>query len=289
MRVIILSLLLSTFLDKSFAFDWQGHRGARGLVPENTIEAMRKALDYPITTLELDVVVAKDGMVIVSHEPWVSPEICSGPGVDPAKPRALNIYKLTAQELATFDCGSKPHPRFPQQQKLVARKPTLRELLETTEALISQRSLRIRYNVEIKSTVEDERAGYQPDVGTFTEAVVKELTSRLPSERFSIQSFDWRVLRYLNKAHPRIETVALIEGPFEAAAVLRQLGFAPSVFSPYFKFLSKKDVAFFQAKKVKVIPWTVNEVSDMEALRKLGVDGLITDYPDRIRAVKSSP
>lgn len=258
-------------------------------MPENTIEAMLRALDFPITTLELDVVVSKDGEVIVSHEPWVSPEICTGPGVDPGKPRAVNIFKLTVRELAKFDCGSKLHPRFPEQQKLAARKPTLRELLDKTEALIAQRKLGIRYNVEIKSTVEDEKAGYQPDVGTFTETVVKELMGRLSPERFSIQSFDWRVLRYLHKAHPRIQTVALIEGAFDAQAALRKLGFVPSVFSPYFKFLTKKDVTFFQAKKVKVIPWTVNEVSDMEALRRMGVDGLITDYPDRIRAVKTSP
>ncbi|MFP5459819.1 MAG: glycerophosphodiester phosphodiesterase family protein, partial [Bacteriovoracia bacterium] len=184
---------------------------------------------------------------------------------------------------------SAPHPRFPQQQKLAVRKPTLRELLEKTEALVTQRELRMNYNIEIKSTLEDEKTGYQPDIVTFTDAVVKEIRARLSLDRFSVQSFDWRVLRYLHKSYPGVQTVALIEGPYEAQAALRKLGFRPTVFSPYFKFLTKKDVSFFQAKNIKVIPWTVNEVSDMEALRRLGVDGIITDYPDRIRAVKTSP
>lgn len=258
-------------------------------MPENTIEAMERALDFPITTLEFDVVMSKDGQIIVSHEPWVSPEICSGPGIDKARPKAVNIYKLNAGELAAYDCGSAPHPRFPQQQKLAVRKPTLRELIEKTEALVTQRKLRMNYNIEIKSTLEDEKTGYQPDIATFTDAVVKEIRAKLSLDRFSVQSFDWRVLRYLHKSHPGVQTVALIEGSFEAQAVLGELGFSPTVFSPYFKFLTKKDVSFFQAKSIKVIPWTVNEVSDMEALRRLGVDGIITDYPDRIRAVKTSP
>ncbi|MFP5492600.1 MAG: glycerophosphodiester phosphodiesterase family protein [Bacteriovoracia bacterium] len=288
MKLIVFTLLvLNSF--SVLGVDWQGHRGARGLFPENTTEAMLEALKYPITTLELDVVVAKDNVVMVSHEPWMSSEICLDLKGNSVKEKAINLYKLTSDEIIKYDCGSKKHDRFPQQKKMKTFKPRLEKLLSETEKVILQKNLQINYNIEIKSTPEDERDGFQPDVAKFTDLVIATIIRKVDPSRVTIQSFDWRVLKYLHKAYPTWKTVALIEESFTPEKVLKDLGFIPTVFSPYFKELTVEKIKFFQKKGVQVIPWTVNEVSDMEKMLKMGVDGIITDYPDRITKVKKSP
>ncbi len=268
---------LTVFSFAAFAVDWQGHRGARGLYPENTIGGMEEALKYKaITTLELDVVISKDQKVVVSHEPWMSEEICTDKSGARAKGRSQNLYRMTAAQIAEFDCGTIPHPRFPEQKKVRAHKPLLDDLLARVQ------SKSITFNIEIKSTVEDERDGLQPDVKSFADLVVAAIKRRLPVERFTLQSFDWRVLKYLRSAYPDVRLVALLEGPINPDGVLKDLGFAPAVFSPYYKDLSRAHVEAFHRKGVKVIPWTVNETGEMTELVKLGVDGIITDYPNRI-------
>jgi glycerophosphoryl diester phosphodiesterase len=168
-------------------------------------------------------------------------------------------------------------------------KPRLEKLLSETEKVILQKNLQINYNIEIKSTLEDERDGFQPDVAKFTDLVIATIIRKVDPSRVTIQSFDWRVLKYLQKAYPTWKTVALIEESFNPEKVLKDLGFTPTVFSPYFKELTVEKIKFFQNKGVLVIPWTVNEISDMEKMLKMGVDGIITDYPDRITKVKKSP
>jgi glycerophosphoryl diester phosphodiesterase len=268
------------------AFDWQGHRGARGLYPENSIGAMKEALQYPITTRELDVVVSGDGEVVVSHEPWMSAEICLDTKGRPVKEKAVNLYKLTVAQIQAYDCGTKVHPRFSQQKKIKTTKPMLRTLLQESEKEIAAKKLNINYNIEIKSTLEDEKEGFQPNVAEFSDKVIREIAAVIAPERFSVQSFDWRVLQYIKINHPNIKTVALIEDAFKPADVLKKLGFTPTVFSPDFKLLTKEHVKFFQSRGIKVIPWTINEVNDMKKVIALGVDGIITDYPDRIGQAK---
>lgn len=274
----------------AWALDWQGHRGARGLYPENTIGAMMEAMKYPaVTTLELDVVVSKDGQVVVSHEPWMADEICLDPQGKPVSGKSVNLYRLDHAAIAQYDCGSKPHPRFPLQKKIKEHKPTLKALLAETEAAMKRTGKSLGYNIEIKSTVEDERDGFQPQVTEFTDKVLAVIRAQLPLTRVHIQSFDWRVLRYLHQKYPAVQTVALIEESYEPQAALKALGFHPTVFSPYFKNLTAQHVKHFQGLGIKVIPWTVNEVAEMRQVRALGVDGIITDYPDRIAQASSAP
>ena len=271
----------------ALAMDWQGHRGARGLYPENTIGAMSEALKYPeVTTLELDVVISKDGEVVVSHEPWMGEEICLNPKGKAVKERAINLYKLTYKEIAKYDCGRKVHPRFPEQKKIKETKPLLRTLLKETEQMVQASGRKIEYNIEIKSTPEDEKDGFQPAVGEFTDKVIKVINESVGARRVYIQSFDWRVLEYLHKTYPDFKTVALIEEAFEPESTLKKLSFAPTVFSPYFKNLSADHVKYFRKRGIMVVPWTVNEVEDMKNVLRLGVDGIITDYPNRIQTLK---
>ena len=280
MKTIILFSTLIMSLS-AHAFDWQGHRGARGLYPENTIGAMREALSYPlITTLEMDVIISKDGEVVVSHEPWMAAEICLDLAGKPVEEKQINLYKLTAAEIAQYDCGSKPHPRFEKQKKVKATKPLLKDLLTDIHATHPK----ILFNIEIKSLPIDEKAGFQPDIRTFTDKVIATIKSTsVDLSRVHIQSFDWRVLKYLHTKYPQVKTVALTEDKkFTAKTVLKALGFIPTVFSPSYEDLTKPLVEEFQRSGMKVIPWTVNDPKDMRRMISYGVDGIITDYPNLI-------
>lgn len=271
MHILISFLFLSLSSTFAFAFDWQGHRGARGLYPENTIGAMKEALKYPITTLELDVVISKDNKVVVSHEPWFNPHICSS--------IKQNFFELNYSEIKKVDCGSKPHPVFGEQLKVFANKPLLGELLKEVK------DSKINFNVEIKSTPEEEKNKFQPDYKTFTALVIKELLSHIPAERFTIQSFDWRVLKFVHENYPHMSVSALSEEIISPEEVIKRLGFTPQIYSPFIKRISATDVAAFHAKKMKVIPWTINTVEEMKAAKAMGVDGIITDYPNLIPLV----
>lgn len=277
----LLPLLMSTKSNTQLSrntLDWQGHRGARGLFPENTIVAMEQALKFPITTLELDVVISKDNMVVVSHEPWMSEEICVDAKGRNVKDREYNLYQMTYEEIKSFDCGSKIHPRFKDQVKIKSSKPTLSDLILAVE----KTNKTIFYNIEIKSTSEDEVKGFQPPVQEFTDLVVKTLDLHLGKKRYSLQSFDWRVLDYLSEKYPSISRVALIEGPYVVETALKKFKTLPQVFSPHYEQLSLEDVKFLHNKKIKVIPWTVNDIDSMKKMILLGVDGIITDYPNLI-------
>ncbi len=284
MKKLIYTILAITPLF-SFALDWQSHRGARGLYPENTIGAMMVALEYPINTLELDVVVTADRKVLVSHEPWMSDEICLTPEKKNFEGKKYNLSKMKLAEIQLFDCGSKPHPRFPRQKKIKEFKPELSALLTATEKKIKETGKKIQYSIEIKSTIQDEMQDFQPTSDLFTDIVMEVVKRHLTPDQVIMQSFDWRVLRYLHRTYPQYKTSALIEGKFVPRSALIKLGFNPTVFSPYYKDLTKEDIAYFKKEKILVIPWTVNEKEDMKKMIELGVDGIITDYPDLIEEV----
>jgi glycerophosphoryl diester phosphodiesterase len=278
----MIQILFFLFVNVASAFDWQGHRGSRGLYPENTLGAMEQALNYPVTTLEFDVVVTKDKKVILSHEPWMNKVICLDPKGNKIRGKDFNIYQMNYQQVEQFDCGSLDHPDFPKQKRIKSFKPTLHKVITEIEKKVKSEKKEIAYNIEIKSTLKNEKAGFQPQYQEFSDMVIKELNGLLPPDRFSIQSFDWRVLKYIHQKYPQIKLVALKYGRFEVEEVISELGFKPYVFSPWFKDLTKEKVKGFQKQGIKVIPWTVNEVSDLKLVRTMNVDGIITDYPDRI-------
>lgn len=281
----LLPLLSILFISEATAIDWQGHRGARGLYPENTIGAMEEALKYPVTTLELDVVVSKDMKVVVSHEPWMNEDICLDPQGKRVKGKKHNLYKMTYEEITKYDCGSLPHRRFPEQKKVSVGKPSLEKLISVTEETLKNLNrTQVEYNIEIKSTPDDEKDGFQPDVKTFSDLVIETIKKQLPVSKFTIQSFDWRVLQYIHESYGDVRLVALTEDSIDPEGDLKKLGFNPYVYSPYFKNLKSAHVEAFHKLGIKVIPWTVNDVSDMKEMMEMRVDGIITDYPDRIEA-----
>lgn len=265
-------------------FDVQGHRGARGLKPENSIPAFIAALDYGVTTIELDLAVTRDRQLIVSHEPWMSAAICLTPEGNPIsrnRAKEYNIYNMTYAEVAAFDCGSKGNTDFPTQQAMRVSKPLLRDVIAAVEDHIRSASrYEVDYNIEIKSAPEGDGV-YHPAPAEFSDLVYELLDRYLPMRRVVIQSFDFRVLQYWHKKYPDVRLAALVENTRSVSANLERLGFHPSIYSPYYKLVTRAMVSYLHRRGIRVIPWTVNDESDMLSLKALGVDGFITDYPDR--------
>ncbi|OEK07202.1 glycerophosphodiester phosphodiesterase [Roseivirga misakiensis] len=275
-------------LTQAQTLDIQGHRGARGLLPENTIPAFIRAIEEGVSTLELDVVITKDKQVVVSHEPYMSSGICSKPdgtAVASAESKSLNIYQMTYEQVARFDCGSRGNRRFPEQQKMSVGKPLLKDLINTVEKYLTDHNLpKLSYNIEIKSSEKGDNE-FHPGVGEFSQLVYALTTGMLPKDRFTIQSFDFRVLNHWHEAYPDITLVALIENTKGVESNLKALGFIPDIYSPNYRLLSKKAVELCHQKGMKVVPWTVNTLAVMKRLVAMGVDGLITDYPDRAKGL----
>jgi len=285
-------------------FDVQGHRGARGLQPENTIPAFKMALDNGVTTVEMDLAITQDKQVIVSHEPWMSSEFCldvEGKLIKEKEQKKLNIYQMTYEQVKQFDCGSKPHPRFPDQEKIRITKPMLSEVIVAVENHIKNfTKYEVDYNIEIKS--EPAMDGkYHPKIEEFSDLVYQLVDQYVPLDRIVIQSFDFRVLKYWHEKYPEIRLAALVENQKSIDENLEVLGFIPSIYSPDFKLLTNEKVNYLQSKnftltksqkeaklksKLRVIPWTVNEEKDMLVLKGMGVDGFITDYPNRAAKYK---
>ncbi|MBX2901438.1 MAG: glycerophosphodiester phosphodiesterase [Cyclobacteriaceae bacterium] len=289
--LLYLVLVSSSVVAQTYTprFDVQGHRGARGLMPENTIPAFLYGLDSGVTTIELDLALTKDNQLVVSHEPWMAAAICLSPQGDTLKAkdeRKFNIYKMTYAEVKQWDCGSLGNEKFPQQKKQPCVKPLLRDVIAAVEDHIrSHTRYEVDYNIEIKSLPEGD-GKFHPKPEVFSELVYKLVDEYLPWDRVIIQSFDFRVLRYWHEKYPEVRLAALVENKKSVAENLDDLGFTPSIYSPYFKLLTREDVTTLHQKKMRVIPWTVNEEKDMLSVKGMDVDGFITDYPDRAAKFK---
>ncbi len=266
-------------------FDWQGHRGCRGLMPENTIAAMLKALDLGVATLEMDVVITKDKQVILSHEPFFNHEITTKPDrsfVTEAEEKQLNIYQMYYDEVVKYDVGLKPHPRFLQQQKIAVIKPRLVDVIDSVEAYSKLKQIKLPlYNVETKSQPSTDNA-YHPAPAEFVDLLMGVIKEKKIRDRTIIQSFDIRTLQYLHKNYPEIKTALLVETPGKRSLQIKlnELGFKPTIYSPNYLLVTKKVVAYCKQAGIKIIPWTVNELSAIKRLKAMGVDGIITDYPN---------
>ncbi len=268
-------------------FDLQGHRGCRGLMPENTLPAFIKAVELGVTTLEMDVVISGDGQVVVSHEPWMSHEICLHPDGRPVKKseeKGLNLYNMSYSDIQTYDCGMKVHLRFKDQEKMKAVKPTLAMVVDSVRKFVAAGNLKQpRYNIEIKS-VPSEYTIYQPVPVKFVEMVVAEIQRLGIEEITTIQSFDINVLEELNKRTDHKYTIAyLLEKGKNLNTNLGKLTFKPDIYSPRYTLVSEATVAACHQQGIRIIPWTINDKENMDRLKAWGCDGGITDFPDKVR------
>ena len=303
---IILTLILPSSV---LAFDSQGHRGARGLMPENTLPGFAKAMAVGVTTLELDVGVTKDGIVVISHDPALNPDITRDPDGAwlTSKPliRSLTFQELQQYEVGIIKPGSRTAKRFPNQVPVDGTKmPSLAQLFELVAATGNQT---IRFNVETKINPVD--AALTVDPRTFATSLIEVIRNHDMVGRVTVQSFDWRTLQIVQEIAPTIDTVYLTAqqewfdnvkpsgekasvwtagfnlNAYDGSVVKLVQAAGGKVWSPFFRDLQRSDVEAAHTLGLKVIPWTVNDATSMENLIDLGVDGIITDYPDILREV----
>ncbi|MHC0447610.1 glycerophosphodiester phosphodiesterase family protein [Flavobacterium sp. 3-218] len=262
----------------------QGHRGDRGNFPENSIPAFISAVKKGADVIELDVVISKDQKVVVSHEPFMSSQYMSdsqGKPISKEKEKSFNLYEMTYDSIRKFDSGSRGNSNFPQQQKQKTYKPLLSEVIDAVEEYISENKLKpVRYNIEIKSE-KSEYGKSQPQPEVFIEMVMKIIQEKGIEQKINIQSFDPEVLNVMHKRFPKTK-VAYLVGKGSLSKNLLLLNFRPEIYSPNYKLLNKTAIDSIRLLKMKIIPWTVNDEADIDNMIQLQVDGIITDYPERV-------
>ena len=280
--LIMISLLFNCQAPNMNEIDFQGHRGCRGLLPENSIPAFLKALEFPIKTLEMDAAISKDGKVIISHDPWFNPAICSAP-VDSniTDLRKAYIKDFTYDQIKSFDCGSKGNPNFEEQKAMKVHKPSLEDVVHAVNKYCTENNREIPfYNIEIKSSPEWDEITYE--VEEFARIMINELKNLRIKNKSCIQSFDIRALQAAHEIDSSITLALLIGDGKNAKMHLNELGFIPKIYSPFHKLVNRELVNYCREQKMKLIPWTVNSVNEMVELIQIGVDGIITDYPNLI-------
>jgi glycerophosphoryl diester phosphodiesterase len=288
---LYLALLSPVTAQTTRSFDIEGHRGCRGLMPENSMPAFLKAIDLGVDTLELDVVVSRDRQLVVSHDPYFSAEITldpDGKAIPADKQTQYNLFTLDYSEIKRYDVGSLGNKRFPGQQKIRTYKPLLNEVFkETRKYLRGHRLPAIRYNVETKSTPAGDGL-YHPPPAEFAKLLYDEILKDDMQKYVMIQSFDVRTLQEFRKYPVKLPLVLLVENKDGIRRNIERLGFQPDVYSPHFSLVDESTVTYCRQKGIRIIPWTVNEIPELEAMQKLNLDGIITDYPDRAITVFKS-
>ena len=284
------------------AFDLQGHRGTRGLAPENTLVAFQRALALGVTTLETDLAVTRDGALVISHDPVLNPDLVRGPDGKWLPSKGPPIHSLTLEQLRTYDVGrtnpaSAYGKQYPEQQPADGQRfPTLKEVFALGAGN------KVRFAIETKITPAS--GSDTPDPATFAKLVVDAVREAGMTGRVEVLSFDWRTLVEVKKLAPEIRTVCITQSTpnFDNATnstwtagleLSRHDGSVPKLvraagcntWSSFFRNLTPATIAEGQSLGLTVLPWTVNDPVDMARLIDWKVDGLITDYPDRARKV----
>ncbi len=281
--ILIIALSAPAAFSQIKDFDLQGKAGCRGIMPENTIEGMIKAIDLGVTTIEMDAVISKDKKVVLSQEPYFNNEISLQPNSKPISfkdQKNFNIYKMDYSEIKRFDVGSKVHPRFPGQMKFRAYKPLLSETIDAVETYVKKNRLKKpNYSIETKSIKNGDNE-FQPEPAEFVDLIMQVVNKKRIAKRVIIESFDLRTLKYLHEHYPKIKTSLLIDEKEPLETYLAELGFNPTIYSPYSILVGKGLVDRCHNLGIKIIPWTVNSLKDIKYFMALGVDVIITDYPN---------
>ncbi|MFX1708144.1 glycerophosphodiester phosphodiesterase family protein [Chitinophaga sp. CC14] len=287
-RTLFLAVLGSLFTGSAIAqqpIDVQAHRGGMALMPENTIPAMINAVKLGARTLELDCIITADQQVVVSHDAYMSAEFMrkpDGSDISKAEEKGLALYKMSYDSIRKYDAGTKPHPRFPQQEKMMVHRPLLTDLVDSVEAYVKTHHLKpVFYNMETKSAPDGDGI-YNPGPAEFVARVMEVINRKKIMERVTIQSFDIRTLQELHKTYPAQKTALLIGNKDSFNVNLEKLGFTPTIYSPYHLLVTPALVKEAHDKKVAVIPWTVDDEGDFKKLISWGVDGIISNAPDKL-------
>ncbi|TGL33905.1 glycerophosphodiester phosphodiesterase [Leptospira koniambonensis] len=282
------------------SLDLQGHRGARGLKPENTWPAFEEALSQGMTTIELDTVLTKDQKIIIHHDSESNPGLCSKK--DGSEIISKSIYELTLAELKELDCGTKKNPKFPEQISVPGTELlTIQEFFEKVQTWerTGKRKVIPKFNIETKFPNDSDSQVSNEILEAHVNLLIKAIETAKVVDRATIQSFYLPAISLAKKKNPRIKTSALFSLTYSQGAAMK-FGFGDSrrelvlnqtkelkadIISPYFLYVTDEFVSKAHSLGIKVIPWTVNDTGEMERLIRTGVDGIITDYPDRLNSV----
>lgn len=268
----------------------EGHRGARGLMPENTIPSMISAIDHGANVIEVDVFLSKDGKVVIAHDPFVNvdyTQFSDGRQIQKEDAKKYVWHQMDYEEIRKLDVGSKYFSAFPQQKRLAAYMPLLGELIDSVEAYTQSRRLPgIIYNIELKTNPRYEGLGYNAVYKQVVDAVMDVVKSKNINNRYYIQSFDVRPLQYVHEKYAFVPVGFLTDAKKDPEEGLKELGFTPDIYSPHYSLVTKDLAAWCSKKKMKLVPWTVNSLQEMQSLVSMGVNGIITDYPNLFSQLK---
>ncbi|CAM3643570.1 glycerophosphodiester phosphodiesterase family protein [Mucilaginibacter galii] len=261
-----------------------GHRGTRGLMPENTIQAMTKAIEMGCNTIEMDIHITKDGQVLVYHDESFNPDYTlmpDGSEIAPADRKKYTFYQMNYADIRKFVIGKKKYAAFPQQQQMECYAPLLTELIDSVENHTKTHKVKaVNYLIEIKSNPQTD--GFeQPAPEVLVDKLMSVLKPHKLGSRLIIQSFDIRPLKVLHQKYPKV-TLGFLTGDAKVSMKknLADLGFNPDFYNPHYGMVTAQMVDTYHSQNMLITPWTVNELKEMKQVKDLNVDGIITDYPN---------
>ena len=283
-KYLLLSLLVLAALsacDKKPQIDVQAHRGGAGLMPENTISAMKNALDLDVNTLEFDLQLSQDGQVVVSHDNYFHPRYATRPDgtlILEEDPREY-LYTMPYDSIVKYDVGLRPVDRWPGQVKIAEVKPLASDLIDFTESYAKKP---VNYNIEIKSWPGEGEGTLWPEYHVFCDTCIPLLLSKNLGKRLIVQCFDSRALNYMHEQWPDL-TLSYLTEDYDGGDIeklLENLTFTPQWWSPESSVVTPENVAWCHAHGIGVVPWTVDDPVEMRRLVDCGVEAIISNYPD---------
>ena len=266
--------------------DVQAHRGGAGLMPENTIEAMKHALDMGVNTLELDLQISQDGQIVVSHDPYFHHRYATRPDgsvITKDDPREY-IYTMPYSEVVKYDVGNRPSEVWPEKACIETVKPLAEDLIDFVETYTKENGLSpVRYNIEVKSKKGKGEGTDWPTYDHFATECCKFLISKQLGDRLVVQSFDTRALNYMHEKYPELILSYLVDAKApEFEKYMAMLNFTPQWLSPHHTITDETLVKKCHEMGMKIVPWTVDQPEDIKRMIDLKVDAIISNYPDRV-------
>ena len=269
---ILFSILTSSPIMGQSEYKIFGHRGCRGVYPENTIEGFKKAIEFGVDGIELDVVVNKNQELVISHESYIDTSYCLTNKIDN---ESLNIYKMNISEIQDIDCGSKFVKEFPNQLKVKEKKPTYKEF---KKELIDYQG-DILFEIKCDYDLVNE---YFPDYEKYAKIIFEETRFSRHFDNIYFMSFDYRILNELFKIMPNSKYIYLSSNK-EFEKQMKLLNFEPFGVGIDFNIISQKIIDLVHKKKQVIYGWTINDEENSKSLTSMGLDGVITDYPNIIK------
>lgn len=269
--------------------DVQGHRGGAGLMPEDTKSSMKHAMDLGCNTLELDLQISADSLVVVSHDSYFHSRLATRPDgslVQKDEPKEY-LFTMPYDSIAKYDVGLRANDVWPTKVLVPEVKPLLVDLIDFCETYAIENKLSMpRYNIEIKSREGKGEGKDWPDYVAFTDLCMQDLLSFGLGDRLVVQCFDVRALNYMHEAYPGVILSYLTDSNQpDYDEFMSLLNFTPDWLSPHYSVVTKEMVDRCHASNIKIVPWTVDNPEDMQKLIDLGCDAIITNYPDRLIAI----